>query len=59
MWCFNSELSDIDILVVVKNDISFNDKRELIDILLKLSNESIKKLERKGGRKQGYWEVKK
>jgi predicted nucleotidyltransferase len=42
MGCFNPESSDIDILVVVEKDISFNEKRKLVDLVLKLSNESSK-----------------
>jgi len=37
MGCFNPDLSDIDILIVVKKDFSFMKKRELIDFILKLS----------------------
>ncbi|WP_102401782.1 aminoglycoside adenylyltransferase domain-containing protein [Haloimpatiens massiliensis] len=37
MNCFNPDVSDIDLLVVIKERINFNTKRQLIDILLKLS----------------------
>jgi streptomycin 3"-adenylyltransferase len=38
MNCYNPNSSDIDFLVVVKKDISPLDKRELVNILLKLSD---------------------
>lgn len=41
MNCFNPNKSDVDFLVVVKNDFNFDDKRRLADILINLS----KKLE--------------
>ncbi|HHV96931.1 MAG TPA: DUF4111 domain-containing protein [Clostridiaceae bacterium] len=37
MGCFNSNLSDIDILIVVKSDFTLREKRELIGCILKLS----------------------
>ena len=37
MNCFNPDISDIDFLVVVKEKMDFRTKRELIDVLLKLS----------------------
>ena len=37
MNCFNPDISDIDFLVVIKEKIDFKTKRELIDVLLKLS----------------------
>lgn len=37
MNCFNAQTSDIDFLVVVKENIDFNIKRKLIDVLLNLS----------------------
>ncbi|WP_066499199.1 aminoglycoside adenylyltransferase domain-containing protein [Abyssisolibacter fermentans] len=42
MNCFNINSSDIDFLVIIKEDICFEVKRKLIDVLLKLS-ESIPK----------------
>ena len=41
MGCFNSESSDIDILIVVDKDISFAEKRKLIDIVLEMPNRGI------------------
>lgn len=43
MGCFNDESSDIDFLVVVRDKLSFNIKRQLIDILLDLSGFAPKK----------------
>ncbi|WP_461615203.1 aminoglycoside adenylyltransferase domain-containing protein [Clostridium sp. Marseille-QA1073] len=43
MGCFNSESSDIDFLIVVKDKLSFNVKRRIVDILLDLSNFAPKK----------------
>lgn len=43
MGCFNSESSDIDFLVVVRDKLGFNVKRQLIDILLDLSEFAPKK----------------
>ncbi|MFA6940402.1 MAG: aminoglycoside adenylyltransferase domain-containing protein [Clostridiaceae bacterium] len=43
MGCFNPYSSDIDFLVVVKEKLNFNEMRELIDILLKLSENGPKK----------------
>ncbi len=43
MGCFNSESSDIDFLVVVRDKLSFNIKRQLIDILIDLSDFAPKK----------------
>ena len=37
MHCFNPLSSDIDFLVVVKEKPSFNEMRELIEVLLRLS----------------------
>ena len=39
MDCFNPDVSDIDFLVIVRETLSFNDKRKLVDILLKLSKD--------------------
>lgn len=39
MDCFNPDISDIDFLVVVKENINANDKRKLVDILLELSKD--------------------
>ncbi|MBD8048870.1 aminoglycoside adenylyltransferase domain-containing protein [Clostridium faecium] len=43
MGCFNNESSDIDFIVVVREKLSFNIKRQLIDILLDLSQFAPKK----------------
>jgi predicted nucleotidyltransferase len=43
MNCFNPLSSDIDFLVVVKEKLSFNDMRKLIDVLLQLSENGPKK----------------
>lgn len=43
MDCFNPEFSDIDLLVVVNGDIDFQEKRELVDTLIKLSDDGPKK----------------
>jgi streptomycin 3"-adenylyltransferase len=42
MGCFNPESSDVDILIVIEKDISFSEKRKLIDVILKLSDMGIK-----------------
>jgi predicted nucleotidyltransferase len=39
MDCFNPDVSDIDFLVIVRETLSFNDKRKLVDILLELSKD--------------------
>ena len=44
MGCFNPYSSDIDFLVIVKHKPTFNDMRNLIDILLKLSGNGPKKV---------------
>lgn len=43
MNCFNPNISDIDFLVIVKNPLTFEDKRSLIDILLELSKNGPRK----------------
>jgi len=43
MKCFNPDTSDIDFLVVVKEDIGFKEKRKLIDVLLQSSKLGPKK----------------
>lgn len=43
MNCFNPNISDIDFLVIVKNPLAFEDKRNLIDILLELSQNGPRK----------------
>lgn len=43
MNCFNPLSSDIDFLVVVKENLSFNDMRKLIGVLLELSENGPKK----------------
>lgn len=45
MGCYNPGSSDIDFLVVVKNDMSFKLKRDLVDVLLELSGEAFIDLE--------------
>ena len=41
--CFNWEKSDIDFLVIIKNDIKLNEKEKLIKILLENDKNSTKK----------------
>lgn len=43
MNCFNPDTSDIDFLVVVKENIKLKEKRKLIDVLLQLSRQGPKK----------------
>ncbi|WP_032121220.1 aminoglycoside adenylyltransferase domain-containing protein [Clostridium amazonitimonense] len=43
MNCFNPDISDIDFLMVVKENIDFKEKRELIEVLLKLSQNAPQK----------------
>jgi predicted nucleotidyltransferase len=43
MGCFNPASSDVDFLVIVKENPAFNELRELVDVLLKLSRNGPKK----------------
>ena len=43
MNCFNPKVSDIDLLVVIKENLDFNKKRQLIDVLLELDKQGPKK----------------
>ncbi|WP_055668705.1 aminoglycoside adenylyltransferase domain-containing protein [Desnuesiella massiliensis] len=43
MNCFNPNISDIDLLVVIKENLDFNEKRQLIDALLKLDKQGPRK----------------
>lgn len=40
MGCYNEKKSDIDLLVVVKNDISKEDKRRYMDMVVALNNKA-------------------
>ena len=42
--CFNWEKSDIDFLVIIKNEIKLNEKEKLIKILLENDKNSTKKV---------------
>lgn len=43
MNCFNPNVSDVDFLVVIKENLDFNKKRQLIDVLLELDKQGPKK----------------
>lgn len=42
MGCFNPASSDIDLLVVIKEELCFREKRALIDVILNMSSKGIK-----------------